>query len=173
MCPRGVDIEQRKEDKNKVLFWIVPGSAILLGLTLLISGTGKVPGQTEFIDALLRSLWTPAVAYFVGYLLPWVEIALGALLLLGIFPRLVAVICLPLTAGFMGNNIWALLNDVGEFPECASCFGVWEEYFGSLSPMGALVLDVVLFCLALLILVLHREGFFEFRPWFIKRKRAS
>ena len=166
-------MEQQREDRNKGLLWIVLGSAILLGLTLLASGTGKVPGQTEFIDALLMSLWTPAVAYFVGYLLPWVEIVLGALLLLGVFPRIVAIICLPLTAGFMGNNIWALLNDMGEFPECAYCFGIWEEFFGALSPMEALVFDFVLFCLALLILVLHREGFFEFRPWFIKRKRAS
>ena len=167
---RGVVLNQQSENRRKGVFCVVLVSSILLGLTLLTSGTGKVPGQTEFIDALLNTLWTPAVAYFVGYLLPWAEIVMGVLLLLGIYPRIVAALCLPLTAGFAGNNIWALLNGVEEFPECMYCFGIWEEFFGALSPTDALIVDVVLFCLALLILVLHRESFLEFRPWFIKRR---
>ena len=152
---------------------LVMGSAVLLGLTLLVSGTGKLPGQTEFVDALLKSFWTPTVAYLVGYCLPWVETGLGILLLLGLFPRIAAAICLPLTIGFITNNSWALIHGVERFPECASCFGIWEEFLGALSPLGALVLDSVLLGLALIVLLLHREGFLTFQPWFIIRKKEG
>ena len=149
---------------------VILGSSIFLGLTLLVSGIGKLPGQAEFIDALLQSFWTPSVAYFIGYCLPWVEIILGVLLLIGVFPRIAAGLSLPLTAGFMANNSWALSQGIEQFPQCAQCFGIWEEWLGSISPLQALCLDIVLFCLALIILLLHPRGFLTYRPWFIKRK---
>lgn len=149
------------------------GSSLFLGLILVVSGSGKIPGQTEFIDALLQSFWTPPVAYFIGYCLPWVEIALGVLLLLGIFPRIAAALCLPLTAAFMANNSWALSQGVEKFPQCGYCFGILEEWLGSISPLQALSFDVVLFGLALIILLLHPGGFLTYRPWFIKQKGAK
>ncbi len=152
---------------------VVVGAAILVGLTLLVAGTGKLPGQSEFADALLKSFWTPNVAYFIVHVLPWLEVGLGVSLLLGLYPRIAAALCLPLTAGFIANNTWALINGVEKFPACASCFGVWEEYLGALSPTGAIVVDVLLFCLALIILLVHREGFFTFKPWLIRRKKRD
>lgn len=152
---------------------LVVGSAIIVGLTMLVSGTGKLPGQTEFIDALLKSFWTPTIAYFIGYCLPWVETGLGVLLIIGILPRIAAALCIPLTAGFIANNIWAIANGVDSFPECASCFGIWEKWLGSLSPPGALVFDIVLFFLALNVLVFYRGGFLTFKPWFIRRKKRQ
>ncbi|MFC1984904.1 MauE/DoxX family redox-associated membrane protein [Chloroflexota bacterium] len=150
---------------------VVVGAAILVGLTLLVAGTGKLPGQSEFADALLKSFWTPSTAYFIVYVLPWVEVGLGIFLLLGLYPRIVAALCLPLAAGFIANNTWALINGVEEFPTCARCFGIWEEFLGTLSPMGAIVIDILLFCLALIILLVHKEGFFTFKPWPIRRKK--
>ena len=150
---------------------VILGSALFIGLTLLVSGTGKLPGQTEFADALLKMFWTPAVAYFAGFVLPWLEIVLGAFLLLGLFPRIVAALCLPITAAFIANNSWAIANGVENFPECAYCFGIWEELFGALSPTGALVIDIVLFSLALTILLLDKEGFLTFQTWFTRRKK--
>ena len=149
------------------------GPSIFLALTLLASGTGKVPGQTEFIDALLQSFWTPATAYLIGYCLPWVEIALGGLLLLGIIPRIVAALCLPLTIGFIANNSWALSQGIKQLPTCAYCLGKWEELLGAMSPLQALHFDIVLFCLASVILLFHPSRFLDFRPWFIKRKGAK
>ena len=152
---------------------LVRGSAILAGLTLLVAGTGKLPGQTEFVDALLKSFWTPAVAYVIGYCLPWLEVGLGILLLLGLFPRIAAVLCLPLTAGFMANNSWALIHGIEKFPECGFCFGIWEEFLGALSPLGALVLDIVLLGLALIVVLLYQGDFLTFQPWFIRRKKRG
>lgn len=113
------------------------------------------------------------MAYFIGHCLPWVEIGLGILLFLGVFPRIAAALFLPLVAGFMANNGWALTQGIEKFPKCASCFGIWEEFLGSLSPLGALIFDVVLLCLALIVLIFHQEGFLAFRTWFIKRKKLE
>ena len=149
------------------------GASILLGVTLLVSGSGKIPGQTEFIDALLQSFWTPPVAYFTGYCLPWVEIILGVLLIVGSFPRIAAGLCLPLIAGVIANNSWALAQGIEQFPECANCFGIWEKWLGAISPLQALYLDIVLLCLALIVLLFYPGGFLGFRPWFIKTKERQ
>ena len=156
---------------QKNLHPIVVGSAVIVGLTLLVSGTGKLPGQTEFLWALLQSFWTPAIAYFISYLLPWAEIGLGILLLLGIFPRIAAALFVPLAVGFMANNSWALMHGLENFPACGSCFGIWEEFLGTLSPFGALIFDIVLLCLTLVVLLLHQEKFLSFQSWFIRRKK--
>ena len=149
---------------------VILGASVFLGLTLLVSGSGKLPGQTEFIDILIQSFWTPPVAYFIGYCLPWVEIILGVLLLVGSFPRIAAGLCLPLIAGFMANNSWALSQGIEQFPECSHCFGIWGEWLGAISPLQALYLDIVLFCLALIVLLFYPSNFLSFRPWFIKQK---
>ena len=152
---------------------IALGPSIFLGLTLLVSGTGKVPGQTEFVDILLQSFWTPTIAYLIGYCLPWGEIVLGALLILGVFTRIAAALCLPLTIGFMVNNSWALSQGITQFPTCAYCFGKWEELLGAMSPLQALGFDIVLFCLALVILLFHPSRFLNFRPWFVNKRKGE
>ena len=73
------------------------------------------------------------------------EVTLGVLLLMGSFSRIAAGLCLPLTAGFMANNSWALSQGIEQFPQCAHCFGVWEELLGTISPLQSLCLDIVLF----------------------------
>jgi uncharacterized membrane protein YphA (DoxX/SURF4 family) len=145
------------------------GLAVFLGLVFVLAGTGKLPGQAEFIDALVKSFWTPGLAYFIGHVFPWVEVALGILLILGLFPRIVAAVCLPLIIAFMANNFWALNQGLGEFPHCAMCFGIWEKYIGAISPGQALGIDAVLFGAALIVVILHPDGFLKFRPWFIRR----
>ena len=152
---------------------VILGSSIFLGLTLLLSGSGKLPGHTEFIGTLLHSFWTPPIAYLIGYCLPWIELILGVLLLIGVFSRIAAGLCLLLTIGFMANNSWAISQGMEQFPQCARCLGFWEEWLGSISPLQVLCLDVVLFCLALVILLFHPGGFLTFRPWFIKPREGE
>lgn len=161
------------EQGSMSLYSFVRGAAIIAGLILLVAGTGKLPGQAEFIDALLKSFWTPAVAYLIGYCLPWVETGLGILLLFGLFPRIVGVLCLPLIVGFIANNSWALIHGVEKFPQCGYCFGIWEELLGVLSPLGALVIDIVLLGLVLIVILLHQEDFLEFQPWLIRPKKRG
>ncbi len=158
---------------NRISFTIVLTSSILLGLTLVISGTGKIPGQTEFADALLKSFWTPVTAKIIAYGVPWYETVIGALLISGIALKISTVLCLPLIGGFFANNVWALFNGKEQFPECANCFGVWEQYTGSLTPMGAFIFDMVLLLFIVLILVFSRDRFFSLKPWYINREDTA
>lgn len=152
----------RKWQRTFVTF----GPSTLLGLTMVFSATGKVAGTFEFVSLLLGSFLTPLIAYFIGYCLPWVEVILGMLLLLGILARIAAALCLPLTIGFIATNSW-LLNRGIEDTSCYYCFGKWEEIFWSLSPLQSLCLDIVLFLSALTILLFYPKSLLDWRPWFM------
>lgn len=155
-------------------------ASILVGLTLLIAGSGKVfgfgemPGQTmQFIGAILPdALLTPGLAYFIGdilfpYIIPWAELSLGILLLLRVSPPLIAALCLPLTAAFMANNSWLISQGKTKFSSC-ECFGIWEKLFGTLTPIQALSVDIVLFALALIIIFTRPGSFLSSPSWLVK-----
>jgi len=133
---------------------VTMGPGIFLALTLLASGIGKalifgeLPGKLEFIDVLLGPFYTPTTAYLIVHCLPWAEIALGALLLAGVFPRIAAALCLPPTIGFMASNSYALSQSVEQFSTCGHCFSKWEELLGPMSPPQALCFDTVRFWLS-------------------------
>lgn len=161
-----------------VLIIVVP--CVLLGLMLLVAGIGKIPwlsditgtfpGQTEFFDIIFGPIW-PTIAFFINNVLPWVEIVLGIALLLGIFPRLAATLTLPLLAGFMSSNIYAITH--GEtFGDCG-CFGVFEKLFGDITPLQALGMDIVLLFFALIIIFWFPAPYLSFQSWFRKRKGAK
>ena len=155
-------------------------ASILLGLILLIAGSGKtfgfgeMPGQTmQFIGAILPDAWlTPGVAFFIGdilfpYIIPWTELCLGILLLLSIWPRLFATISLPLIVSFIVNNAWYISQGKMRFASC-ECFGIWEEIFGTMTHLQSLSFDIVLLALALTIIFVHPGGFLSSPPWLAK-----
>ncbi len=155
-------------------------ASILIGLTFLLSGSGKVfgygemPGQTmQFIGAIIPDAWlTPRLALFVGdmlfpYIIPWTELCLGILLLVRIWPRFFATITLPLIAAFMANNAWYISQGRIAFTPC-DCFGIWERFLGTLTHVQSLYIDIALFALALTIVIVHPGGFFSSPPWLAK-----
>jgi uncharacterized membrane protein YphA (DoxX/SURF4 family) len=167
------------EKKNRVRSIIALVASILMGLTFVMSGSGKtfgfgeMPGQTmHFLSDILPDfLFTPEIAYFIGYILlpyiiPLAELGLGLLLLLQIWPRLIACIASPLIITFIANNSW-LISKGNEFPSC-ECFGIWEEIFGMLTPAQSLVYDIVLLGLALIIIFVH-PGSFSYVPRWLAR----
>ena len=147
----------------------------LIGLILLFAGVGKlaefgtIPGQTEFLDKFIPDfLMTPDFARFIGlYFIPWIlpiiEVLMGAGLIIGIWPRLLAILTIPLTLAFMANNAYAISQGIEEFPECA-CFGI----LGSLTPMQSMYLDIGMFILAIIILIMHPLPFFSHQIWINK-----
>jgi uncharacterized membrane protein YphA (DoxX/SURF4 family) len=174
-----------QESRQRVRSIVSLVASILVGLTLLLAGSGKVfgfgemPGQTmQFIGAIMPDAWlTPGVAYFIGdiffpYLIPWTELCLGILLLLHIWPRLMATISLPLTVAFMVNNLWFIKLGKTQFTSC-ECFGIWEEMFGTLTHAQSLSLDIVLFTLALTIIFVHPGGFLSSPPWLAKLGKGT
>jgi uncharacterized membrane protein YphA (DoxX/SURF4 family) len=159
---------------------IVLVCSIIIGVTFVASGSGKaigfgaIPGQTiEFIGDILPESWITATTVFILFevfipiIMPAIELILGILLLAGFIPRLIAVICLPLTMALMANNIWAIRQGLAKFPDCA-CFGIWEKIFGGLTPAQALGYDILLFILALVIIFLYPGGFLSSQPWLIR-----
>ena len=168
--------------KEKAGYIISLVASVLIGLTLLVSGTGKILGVEEtpaqvvdFISNFLPGIFiTPATLDFLFYIfvpliIPWTELILGACLLIGFLPRLMAVLCLPLLIAFMGTNLWSIMQ--GGYATCASCFGIWEKYFGSLTSVQSLVYDLVLFAFAIVIIVLHSGGFLSSRKWLAKGEK--
>jgi uncharacterized membrane protein YphA (DoxX/SURF4 family) len=168
---------KRPQFKRKwqwIVIIVIP--CVLLGLMLLVAGIGKIPwfsdlgtfpGQTEFFDVIFGPLW-PTVAFFINNILPWVEAVLGLALVLGIFPRLAATLSLPLIAGFMTSNIWAISH--GEtFGDCG-CFGFFSKLFGDTTPLQSLGIDIALLLFALIIILYFPAPYLSFQSWFRKRK---
>ena len=158
---------------------------ILVGLIFLISGSGKVigfgemPGQTmEYLDIIIPdALYTPAVASFIGnvflpYIIPWAELLLGILLILCIWPRIMAIIGLLFSMAFMTINSWLISIGMEQFPSCA-CFGIWEEIFGTLTPLQSVYIDIGLFILCLTIIIIYPGTFLSLPHWLAKLRKKS
>ncbi len=164
---------------------IALAASILLGLVFVASGSGKiigfgeVPGQTvEFIGYIVpEALLTPLVVnfiyeIFIPYILPCVELGLGCLLIIGFIPRLMAVLCLPLSLALMGNNLWAIRAGMEKYASCA-CFGIWEEVFGELTPAQSLGIDIGLLALALVIIFVYPVRFLSSREWMTNLRKKK
>ena len=74
------------EDKFKVLQpWLTHLSRLILGIVLLVAGglkIGNLPKSAMAVRAY--ELLPVSLANFLGYTLPWIEIGLGLLLIVGV-----------------------------------------------------------------------------------------
>ena len=105
--------------KNKP--WITLIFRLVLGGVLLAAGGLKVGKPTESANATAAFKILPTeLAHLVGYALPWVEVAVGLLLIVGIMVRYSAVFSGLLMIAFAAAiaSVWArgMLIDCG-------CFG--------------------------------------------------
>jgi uncharacterized membrane protein YphA (DoxX/SURF4 family) len=112
----------------------------------------NLPNETEFLENLAPIFRVSEnQAMLVAYALPWVELLAGLLLLLQVWPSIVAIIlCVPLVIGFAINNLWMIFSGI-EYDSCNSCFGELEKIFGSLSPIQSFSIDVIMFILVIVI----------------------
>jgi uncharacterized membrane protein YphA (DoxX/SURF4 family) len=170
--------------------WSVRGiisyaACLIIAFIMFFAGTGKLigmgqmPGQTEFLDRFIPDfLLTPETAQFIGtvfipYMLPVIETVLAVLLVVGLWPRVVALIVIPLTLGFMANNIWAIGQGEDKFPDCV-CFGAWETLTGArFTPTQSLYIDIGLFILAVIVIVIFPGRFLSSQFWFTTRLQKS
>lgn len=167
-------VQVKKHYKARATISLV--ASIVIGLLFLIAGTGKfsfgeVPGQTiEFIGHILpTALLTPGLIFFmydifIPYILPCAEMAIGLALLVGLWPRLMAILYILLSLAFMGNNIYAISLGMQKYTSC-ECFGIWEEIFGGLTPVQALGTDIIMIALAVVIITLHPGSIMSSREW--------
>jgi len=173
-----------KENHQRVRSIISLIAGIIVGVTFLIAGSGKIfafgemPGQTmQFIGAILPDAWlTPGLAYFLGeiffpYIIPWTELCLGVLLLVRVWPRFFAALTLPLIAAFMANNIWYIGQ--GKPMDPCDCWGIFAWLLGTPTHLKSLWMDIILFALALTIVLVHPAGFFSLPPWMAKIQKGT
>ncbi len=99
-------------------------AAILLGLVFLVSGGSKLAAGRAWPEQA-RALGAPPLLVQV---LPWLEIVLGALLVVQVAPVLAAASALTVLVAFTVLILRRLAE--GEHPPCA-CFGAW-----STKPLG-------------------------------------
>ncbi len=152
--------------------WLGLGASITLGMIFLVSGIGKLLLQ----EGKLFETYFPGFLDFLSldqtrllyYGLPYVEIAIGALLILGVATKLVAAFTSLLIAGFIASNVWFITHGMG-FEPCG-CLGIFDRLFQSrLSTQQSLYLDIAMLALILITLLCYQRSFTSIRPWFLKK----
>ena len=146
---------------RRQLITVVAG--VFLGTIFLVSGFGKLLSDSKSLEYVVF-----AVPDFAYSLLPYYEIVIGALILTGVFARIVSIGAFFLICVFMIYNISAIVNGLGTEP-CGSCFGV----YGSLSAYSALIMDTVMMVLVLVNIACYRGKFANLKPWFINEHNAN
>lgn len=99
-------------------------ASILLGFVFLVSGGSKIAAGPAWPEQA-RGLGAPR---FVVPVLPWVEIVLGAVLVMQLAPEASAASALLVLVAFTSLIVRRLAQ--GRHPPCA-CFGAW-----SAKPLG-------------------------------------
>ena len=156
-------------------YWASIAASIILGIILVTAGLGKLPSQGEFLDILIFQLLVPPIpptlAFNIVYSLPWIELVCGSLLIIGVVTKLMASVSTVLIIGFIVNNSWMIATGRGR--ESCGCFGVLEDFFGTLAPTTTLYMDIGMLALALVILFYYPGKFFTARPWFLGKDKGA
>jgi len=144
---------------EKRRYWFAGLAMILLGTTFVVAATGKLMAGSKAFELLaFPPFLPPALAKAIYISLPYIELAIGSLLILGLAVRFAANISLSLIICFAISNI-ILINQ--GIMECAGCFGL----AGSFTPVSSLILDGVMAVMAITILLCYRGKFFNRTPW--------
>lgn len=99
-------------------------ASVALGSAFLVAGGSKIAAGHGWPDQA-RGLGAPT---FVIPLLPWIEIVLGAVLIVQLAPLVASGLALAMLVAFTGLIVLRLSE--GRHPPCA-CFGAW-----SATPIG-------------------------------------
>jgi uncharacterized membrane protein YphA (DoxX/SURF4 family) len=118
-------------------------ASVALGLSFLVAGGSKVAAGDAWPDQA-RGMGAPAVVIPV---VPWFEIALGAVLVVQVARVAAAVVALLVLVAFSALIVRRLAQ--GQHPPCA-CFGAW-----SAKPLGwtHVVRNVALMAIAVVAIV--------------------
>ena len=136
-----------------------------LGVVFIVSGAGKLPELAAFIEQVEDANILPhALARVYGTALPYVEIVIGALLILGLLSRFAAGIGGLAVLSFIIGNSTRLYR--GLYGECG-CFGSIASL--QFSTGEALIMDCVLLIMAIQILT-HKGEFLSLDSMIFRKK---
>lgn len=95
---------------------------VILGGIFIVAALFKLPYQTEFIQIVQAYNVLPTeLAEMYAVIIPWAELLLGILLVLGLFPRICASLLSLITLSFFIANVHMVQN-AGSAGFCG-CFG--------------------------------------------------
>jgi len=116
-----IENSPRASKREELLDWLGLFARLALGGVVFVAGAIKIPTPYKAAAAMRAYELLPnSLASFFGYILPWFEVGLGALLLLGVFTRLSGLVGALLMVLFIGAiaSAWAR----GLSIDCG-CFG--------------------------------------------------
>jgi uncharacterized membrane protein YphA (DoxX/SURF4 family) len=126
-------------------------AAALVGLTMIVAGLAKLASPTTFVESITSYRLTPGhLSVLLGTGLVGGEIAVGFLLITGIFRRFAAWANLVLLVLFSGILVYAIKLGIRD----CGCFGKLLEA----TPQISLVKNVVLLALTLVVLRWGRDA---------------
>lgn len=100
-------------------------ASIAVGVAFLVAGASKISAGAQW-PAQAAALGAPRISIAV---LPWIELAVGSLLVVQVAQPVPAYVALAMLVGFTALIVRRLVE--GKRPACA-CFGAW-----SAKPLGA------------------------------------
>jgi len=133
--------------------WFMFILRVVLGSIFIAASIGKLSHQDEFVSVVTSyGLLPDSLARLYASVLPWAELIIGCLLVIGLFSRFASAMSIPLITSFLVANTYGLFHSVEG--TCGGCFG-------QLLPMSqsiALVIDAVMLLIALRLLF-HKPEF--------------
>jgi len=147
-------------------YWIAFGASMALAVVFIAAGVGKLLGQSAFLLELSTYIISDQLAAWLATWLPWLELAVGLCLLVGIVPQIASGIAVLLVAAFILHNSFMIANGMGYHP--CGCLGIFDRVFGGeLSTVGSLYVDIGLVILALAVYFCYPGRLLNVRPWFL------
>jgi len=145
---------------EKYRYWMNMPAMIFLGMIFIVAGVGKLLYQSDSFAPfpILESLPFTQALYSV---LPYIEIAIGALLIHGVMVKFATTLCAFMVAVFATGT--AVLVATGRGTELCGCFGM----AGRLTHIEALVVEFLMAVLIVAVTVCHRGRYFNLTPWFL------
>ena len=144
-----------------------------MGLVFTVAGLGKLlrPGETFQLFSFPDYL-PAALSRVVFIWLPYLELIVGLLLIIGVATKLVTSFATVLIAGFIANNVWLLTQGLGDKP--CGCFGMAERIAQArLSVLGSLYIDIIMLALVLVIFFYSQSRFFNVHSWFLRGGKVA
>lgn len=143
--------------KNK---WVLLAFRVILGGIFLAASISKILDMNGFVDTVVGYDLIPrTLSEIYGWIVPWVELFIGWALILGVFPRISAVVSILLVISFAIASSYALEKSPDGI---CGCFGS----FIALSHPVSLTIDGVMFLLALALLINKQPEFLTIGQWF-------
>ena len=139
---------------------------IALGALFIFSGVVKLSDPLAFAFAIkgFKLVDNHALISQATFSIPWTEVLIGVLMILGLYTRIATGAFLTMMVIFIGAVVAVIVRDIDT---SCGCFG---KYLGSKIDETTVLRNVVLLALGILVYI-YRGGFLTLDSW--RRNRQS